>query len=735
MTLLGASGGTESLEDEVPVDLKDLHKNPDDVTTSSSTEPQTTMLGHRSLSCSEWSIADAPDAADQSRGAEEPLLETGNGSVASSPDVTKPEADLAKDDDGVPYDRGWAWMIVLGQFVNFALVAGFIKSSGLIFVELLQRFQASTSHTALFFALRAATYSFSGFLVMNVLLDRFGARRLGLTGAILMSLSAILSSLTADLMTLICVHSILLGAGTSMLMSPGEVLMGKYFRKRRPLAISMAKCGVSLGNVVVPPLMTYMLGEFGLRGTLLLYGGVCLHSLPACLLHRPISYFSKQHHRSAVCKPHTSDAGPHTHKASRSQQANSENPREQKLEYFPKGKRKTDSQNPRKQKPDEFHQMLHASNSTVSTEDAHRNTDHRSDLVMSAPQDVVPEIVVSTEECDLATLAKSQPEFGVWSMSLPPPRKRTLSEIPEAVCRRKALAAGSRRDLLQTVSDSGVVRYLSVASLDGCLSTVIPLPSDSDGRHTQRHNTNTQHEHPQHSHAGICRRIQRSVLQCPKAFILTCGFSLFREPLFVLLMCFATFHNFVNITVDYLPAMALERGISESQSAVLLSVIGGVDFLCRLTTGVVANLSVVRPSTMMVISYVIVGIFTHFFTYMSTFPHFLVLAVLQGLFGGVGNCLYAVLVIDLLGLDNMGKGLGFCVLVSGATQALIYPFLGYIRDLTGSYAMTYHVIGVGILVAAVVVGVEGPVRKLQEKRHRRRQQQQQQQQQQKNSVP
>lgn len=713
MTIVGASRETGSLEDDVQVELEDPQNSQNDVIISSSTEPQTSTCGHSSQPCSECSIASASAAADQNKEAEEPLLPKGNGSGTSSPDMMPREAEIDDEDDGVPYDRGWAWMVVLGQFANFVLIAGFFKSGGLIFVELLKTFQASATHTAMLFAFRAGVFSFSGFYVMNVLLGQFGTRKLGLVGAILMSLSAILSSLADDLMLLICVHSILLGVGTTMLMSPGEVLVGKYFKKRRSLALGLVKCGVSMGNVVIPPLLTYLLSEYGLRGTLLLYGGVCLHSLPATLLHRPLSYF-KQHHRPAACTPQTCDTGPGAQQSATNDHTQEENPH-----------KNGDCGTLRDSvlKSEHFQQILKAMHSSNSAEDTHKGTDH-SDLVMSVSQEMVPEIVIS-EECDVLMLAKSQPEFGVLSTSLPLPRKRTLSEIPECVTRRKRLAAQSRPDLLQTVSQSSVVRYLSMASLDGSLSTVVPPESIWDGKHTKHHISKAEHHHHPQNAVGICDRICRSVRQCPQNFILALDFSLFREPLFFLLMGFICFHPFINITLDYLPAVAIEKGIPESRCALLLSVIGGLDFVCRLTTGFIASMTAVRASTLIAISFLTVGIVMHFVGYLSTFPHFVILAVLQGLFGGVANTLYAVLVIEFLGLENMSKGLGFCLLVSGASQAIVYPFLGYIRDVTGSYAMTYHVIGTGILVAAIIVGMERPVRRCLEKRQQRRQQQQQ----------
>lgn len=51
----------------------------------------------------------------------------------------------------------------------------------------------------------------TGLYIMNVVVPRLGARKTVLIGSILVSLSTILASLTNDLTSLICVHSVLMG--------------------------------------------------------------------------------------------------------------------------------------------------------------------------------------------------------------------------------------------------------------------------------------------------------------------------------------------------------------------------------------------------------------------------------------------------------------------------------------------------------------------------------------------
>lgn len=44
-----------------------------------------------------------------------------------------------------PIDRGWAWLILLGAFLNQLVILAIGKSLGLVYVALIERFEASAS--------------------------------------------------------------------------------------------------------------------------------------------------------------------------------------------------------------------------------------------------------------------------------------------------------------------------------------------------------------------------------------------------------------------------------------------------------------------------------------------------------------------------------------------------------------------------------------------------------------
>lgn len=153
-------------------------------------------------------------------------------------------------------------------------------------------------------------------------------------------------------------------------------------------------------------------------------------------------------------------------------------------------------------------------------------------------------------------------------------------------------------------------------------------------------------------------------------------FSLFRRPIFRLLFsCFFLF-PVVNVTVAYLPVVARENNVSETHVANLLSIIGALDLVSRLGSGVIADRKLLRVSTMIVISFFTLGVTYQCVRFLTSFETFVVLAVIQGLLGSVVNCLIPVLIVDHVGLENMAKGIGFYQVAAGSFIAVVNPLLG-----------------------------------------------------------
>ena len=104
MTVSGSSRGHTGEDMSVETEAQRLNDSGQDVLRLSSSPFEATTP------CSE----DEPE-----RAAETPLLKTQDVHLEAEPEVTQETEE--EEDDGVPYDRGWAWVVVFGQLLSLRL--------------------------------------------------------------------------------------------------------------------------------------------------------------------------------------------------------------------------------------------------------------------------------------------------------------------------------------------------------------------------------------------------------------------------------------------------------------------------------------------------------------------------------------------------------------------------------------------------------------------------------------
>jgi len=99
----------------------------------------------------------------------------------------------------------------------------------------------------------------------GLMLDRFGARRLLITGCLVLSGAYLAYSRIHELLHMYVIHVAfavaLLTAGTMVVI----VLVSSWFVQKRGLAIGIALVGTSAGSFLLPPLNAVLIGELGWR--------------------------------------------------------------------------------------------------------------------------------------------------------------------------------------------------------------------------------------------------------------------------------------------------------------------------------------------------------------------------------------------------------------------------------------------------------------------------------------
>ncbi|XP_033760671.1 monocarboxylate transporter 12-like [Pecten maximus] len=162
--------------------------------------------------------------------------------------------------------------------------------------------------------------------------------------------------------------------------------------------------------------------------------------------------------------------------------------------------------------------------------------------------------------------------------------------------------------------------------------------------------------------------------------------SLLKNPAYIVLII-AFFsgimgqHSLYNV----LPSVANERGISDEQGAILVSVLGATDLTGRIFFGWLADFRFVERQTMYMINLILFSLIGFIVPHVTSFIGLCVMSTFLGLFtGGYSGTQIAVLA-DKFGVEKLSSTWGFAAFFA-SLALLINPFLsGVIRDVTGSW--------------------------------------------------
>ncbi|XP_046560601.1 monocarboxylate transporter 13-like [Haliotis rubra] len=178
-----------------------------------------------------------------------------------------------------------------GCFLIVLLMAGYSKGIAIVFVEYIEVFDAPASKTTLLFWVITGTYSIASVLTMHILLGAIGIRKTVMLGVMLNVIAMVTAIFAKSITYLICTHSLLMGASSAMVQPPCFVILGHYFKKRRGLATTMSVSGVSLGGIIFPRLIRFLVDEYSIRGAMLILTGLSMNMWIGALLLRPLESF------------------------------------------------------------------------------------------------------------------------------------------------------------------------------------------------------------------------------------------------------------------------------------------------------------------------------------------------------------------------------------------------------------------------------------------------------------
>ena len=186
-------------------------------------------------------------------------------------------------------DSGVAWFVMCGAFLNTATTIVFLRSISMFFVAYVDKFQVSAAETTLAFGLSALAAAMSSILQATFFLQRYSERCLSLIGSTLNVLATIGLAFSPNILIFnLCVVAI--GFSRGFVLVPAISILGKYFKKRLSLAVSIVNTGYSVATIFGPIVTQYLMDTYDLEGGVLLLAGLNMHLFIGSMMLRPASF-------------------------------------------------------------------------------------------------------------------------------------------------------------------------------------------------------------------------------------------------------------------------------------------------------------------------------------------------------------------------------------------------------------------------------------------------------------
>ncbi|CAG9759415.1 unnamed protein product [Ceutorhynchus assimilis] len=194
----------------------------------------------------------------------------------------------------VPPDGGWGWLVLFGATMVNILVPGTIKSFGVLLVEFTEAFEATPSGGMWIPALCYFLYSSLG-PVSSIFSVKYSYRTVTFLGGICAAGGMMLSFFATSLPFLYFTYGILVGCGAGLSFPPTVYIVTSYFVKLRGVANGICISGSAFGSILLPPLLRFLLENYGYRGSCLIMGGITLNVFVAALFYEPVEkHFKKE---------------------------------------------------------------------------------------------------------------------------------------------------------------------------------------------------------------------------------------------------------------------------------------------------------------------------------------------------------------------------------------------------------------------------------------------------------
>lgn len=153
----------------------------------------------------------------------------------------------------------------------------------------------------------------------------------------------------------------------------------------------------------------------------------------------------------------------------------------------------------------------------------------------------------------------------------------------------------------------------------------------------------------------------------------------------------------------FLPDRATSLGLQKNEGAFLISIVGISNTVGRIVFGFLADFKFINRLMLYNTVLVLCGVCSLLSALCFNYPLMCVYAASFGLFIGVYICLTPVVLVDLLGLENLSNSFGLVLLYQGIGAVIGPPMAGAVYDETNDYNNSFYLMGVCVAISGAML--------------------------------
>ncbi|KAH9498394.1 hypothetical protein Btru_008153 [Bulinus truncatus] len=543
-----------------------------------------------------------------------------------------------------------ACMVQVLAFGNYACV-------GIYNVYLLEEFDNDNVGVSLIssihFALLLGCGPFISFLMTKV-----SYRTLSVLGATLVFIGILGTHLIIHLPSMYLFFGVFAGLGGCFIYLPSHVLSGLYYEKYRSLSTGVATTGTGLGAIIMPVIVGNLIEEYTWKGSLLILAGLDLHLLVFALLMIPpqssantdsntddelrmSEILDKNNFSSSnIAKHNGADWSTHNtyYEASNHNVANC-------YDYNPKTKDKHAMllNTLERQKSDVEISCQNGCHNSSILKHEERNIKRRSKIYSSLPDDDISFVL--------------QPSYLSWATNLSIRSSRLYENIPEFVMETDIIAESEPN-----------------------------IPMCNNYKNSLPYSTSTKAEPLRHK--TLKETLKHHFLLFMNLKFLIYFFS-------TLLWSLSTV-----IFVTFGPELIYLKGQTKYDTAIVFTFFGVGQLVGSIFISILGN-CIGKRVFLYIISNSLTGVFIGILPLYDSYAWIVMICLCSGLaYGGILG-LYMIVMVDIVGVDDMEIGLGYIMLASGIGCFAGPPLCGYIKEIYDDYNSSFYLAGILPIVAGL----------------------------------